>query len=187
LGISQKFFPTKAMLDNAWEGVLRGIHSEIMAGLDAAEAEVNPMFTLVSVDGVMSAQVSRNDAKLSKFICVVLENEPDATGVEVPFQGSTLRQVAMYLSHHNGKPAAPILKPLRSSRIQNVVEDSWDSIFIRSIKTWKDLWELMKAADYLDIHPLLQLAAAFSACHMKGKTKDELIEMYAAPEIPEMY
>lgn len=89
-----------------------------------------------------------------------------------------------YLEHHNGKAPAEIQKPLRSFDMRKVVEDPWDAELVDGIKKWKVLFDIVLAANYMDIQPLLHLGCAKVASCIKGKTQDEIKEIFKREDIP---
>lgn len=75
------------------------------------------------------------------------------------------------MKFHNGNPAKPIERPLRSSIMREVVLD-WDADFIEVDQEL--LFELILAANYMDVKPLLDLSCAKVASMLKGKTPEEI-------------
>merc|ERR1712109_267376 len=68
-------------------------------------------------------------------------------------------------------PAKEIEKPLKSANMQEVVA-SWDADFVDV--DHELLFELILAANYMDIKPLLDLSCAKVASMIKGKTPEEI-------------
>ncbi|GFE53890.1 skp1 family protein [Babesia ovis] len=83
----------------------------------------------------------------------------------------TLGKVVDYCRYHYNNPAKPIPKPLKSTRLADVV-CPWDLEFVNVDKEL--LFELMLAENFLDIKPLLELTCAKVASMIKGKTPDEI-------------
>lgn len=73
------------------------------------------------------------------------------------------------------KPSVPLLprnmKPLKSSNMSEVVQD-WYANFANVEQ--EVLFELILAANYMDIKPLLDLTCATVASMIKGKTPEEI-------------
>jgi S-phase kinase-associated protein 1 len=86
-------------------------------------------------------------------------------------KGSILEKVVAYLEHHAGNPAKEIERPLRSANMRDVV-DEWDADFVEVEQ--EVLFELILAANYMDIKPLLDLTCAKVASMLKGKTPEEI-------------
>merc|ERR1719433_1547295 len=75
--------------------------------------------------------------------------------------------VITYLLHHNNIEPAAIAMPIRSCIMTEVVEDKWDARFINSIRK-KHLFELILAANTMQIISLLHLGSAKVATAIKG-------------------
>ena len=89
----------------------------------------------------------------------------------------TLKKVLDFCEHHTD-PAHPlpvIAKPLRSANMADLVSD-WDAEYINLEQP--QLFELILAANYMDIKPLLDLSCAKVASMMKGKTPEELRALF---------
>ncbi len=90
--------------------------------------------------------------------------------------GPILKKVAEYLDYYTGKEPRQIPKPLPSASLAEVT-DEWDINFMNSIQL--DLvFDLINAANYFSIKPLLELACAKIASEMYGKTADEIREKF---------
>merc|ERR1719473_847480 len=101
--------------------------------------------------------------------------EGDKPAVDIPIkqvQKDTLALVLKYLEHHKGTSPAEIAKPIRSVEMKKIV-DSWDADFIDKLGK-KDLFELILAANYMDIKSLLHLGCAKVATMIKGKSPEEI-------------
>ena len=64
-----------------------------------------------------------------------------------------------------------IEKPLKTDRITEVVS-AWDAAYIDLEK--EEVYELILAANYLDIPSLLALACCKVACMLRGKTPEQI-------------
>lgn len=93
----------------------------------------------------------------------------------------TLNRVCKYLRHHNGKKPAEIAKPIRSVRMEKVVEDIWDAEFINGMQK-RELFQLTLAANYMDMSDLLHLACAKVATMIKGKSPEEIKQILGEEE-----
>lgn len=114
-----------------------------------------------------------------------LFTDKEAKEIEVKnATSSTLEYIVNYLEHHNGKVPAEIQKPLRSFEMKKVVEDPWDAEFVDGIKKWKALFDIVLAANYMDVQPLLHLGCAKIASCIKGKTQEEIKEIFKREDIP---
>merc|ERR1712189_81409 len=98
----------------------------------------------------------------------------DATEIQVKqVDGATLTLICNYLKHHKGKEPAEIAKPIRSVKMEKIVEDEWDAKFINGIPK-KTVFQIILGANYMDIKSLLHLGCAKIATMIKGKSPEEI-------------
>jgi len=90
--------------------------------------------------------------------------------------GETLKMVAEYLDYYADKEPKQIPKPLPSEKLEEVT-DEWDIKYINSIEL-DNVFDLINAANYFSIKPLLELSCAKIASEMYGKTADEIREKF---------
>ena len=98
------------------------------------------------------------------------DDDEDATVAEIPLpnvKAQVLRKVIEFCEHHLSDPMTEIEKPLKSQAMQDVVQ-KWYADFVDLEQVL--LFELILAANYMDIKPLLDLTCATVASMIKGKT-----------------
>ena len=131
----------------------------------------NRQITLVSSDGE-KVQISEKAAKRSFLIKGILEDYPEDP--EVPLhnvKSNILTKIVTYLEHYADTEPKEIERPLPSNNFNECVE-SWDYNYIDiELDT---IFELILAANYMDIKPLMELASAKVASNIKGKNPDEI-------------
>ena len=131
--------------------------------------------TLVSSDGE-KYRISSKAVLRSQLVKGIIEDYPDDP--EVPLtnvKGSILKKVIEYLDHYAGTEPKEIERPLSNQNYQECV-DAWDYNFIDM-----DLdlvFELILAANYMDIKPLLELASSKVASIIKGKSPAEIRKIF---------
>ena len=81
-------------------------------------------------------------------------------------KSAILKKIIEYCRHAKDSPPTEIEKPLKSANMQDVVADKWYAAFIEVDQ--EILFELILAANYLDIKSLLELGCASVAAMMKG-------------------
>merc|ERR1711981_1397906 len=85
----------------------------------------------------------------------------------------TLEHVVAYLQHHKGKEPDPLPCPVRSIHMAQIVSDKWDATWIDAFDK-KTIFEIILAANYMDIKSLLHLGCAKIATLIKGKSPEEI-------------
>lgn len=84
-------------------------------------------------------------------------------------------QVLEYCSHHRSDPAPPADESEESRKRTTDIGD-WDSKFINVDQEM--LFEIILAANYLDIKPLLDVGCKTVANMIKGKTPEEIRKLF---------
>jgi len=79
------------------------------------------------------------------------------------------------MNHHKGKELPIIEKPLRSKIMKDVTKDDWDAEYIDKIgENRQQLYDLILAANYMDIKTLLHLGCAKVASLIKGQPLEKI-------------
>ena len=130
---------------------------------------------LVSQEGE-SYEVPLKTAKMSELVKNMIDEDQDEEETqEIPLpnvKSQILSKVIEYTQHYNTVEAmVEIEKPLKSANMHEVVQEWYASY----VDVEQDiLFELILAANYLDIKPLLDLTCATVASMIKGKTPEEI-------------
>ena len=99
-------------------------------------------------------------------------DDEDVTEIPLPnVKAAVLRKVIEFCKHHSSEPMTEIEKPLKSAQMAEVVQ-KWYADFVAVEQVL--LFELILAANYMDIKPLLDLTCATVASMIKGKTPEEI-------------
>lgn len=117
-------------------------------------------------------------AKMSELVKTMIDDEGDEDVQEIPLpnvKASVLQKVIDFCTHYKEDPMNEIEKPLRSS-VMNEVVQQWYADFVSVEQVM--LFELILAANYMDIKPLLDLSCATVASMIKGKTPQEIRETF---------
>jgi S-phase kinase-associated protein 1 len=118
--------------------------------------------------------ITKEWALMSKLVSNILEGDSDADKIQVKqVDGATLQLIVDYLNHHQGKEPAEIAKPIRSVKMEKIVEDPWDATFINKLAK-RSLFQLILGANYMDCKSLLHLGCAKVATMIKGKSPEEI-------------
>ena len=122
-------------------------------------------------------QVTRKAAEMSRLIKEMLE-EDDEENPDIPLPNvskDALVKVAEFCERHADDPMPQISKPIKSTDMK-VVAGDWDAAYIDMEQ--KSLFDVILAANYLDIPDLLDLGCAKIASMIKSKTPDEIKEIF---------
>jgi len=148
-------------------------HQEEAGGLDDDEEQT---LTVVSMEenDPQKFVINKKAAEMCKLVRSILEG--DRLAKEIPIKkvkGDILALIVEYLKHHNGKVPAEIAKPIRSVKMEKIVEDKWDADFINNMSK-KVIFQVILGANYMDVPSLLHLGCAKIATLIKGKSPDEI-------------
>jgi len=143
----------------------------------SAEDETKPL-KLVSKDK-KEYTVERKQAFVSMLVKTCLENDDKAEEVPIPgVTGAILGSVVEYMVHHKGIEPQLVEKPLRSKVMKDVCADKWDAEYIDKIgDNRQQLYDLILAANYMDIKSLLHLGCAKVASLIKGQPLEKIKEI----------
>jgi len=142
----------------------------VESGLSLDDASLSGNLKLTSKDK-KEYEVSKKAAFISNLVKTSLDTDASATEVPIPGVASNILQLVVeYMNHHNGTEPPIIEKPLRSKIMKDVCKDGWDATFIDNIgEDRQKLYDLILAANYLDIKGLLHLGCAKIARIIKGQ------------------
>jgi len=122
-------------------------------------------------------QVEREIAERSMLIKNMLE---DCGEIEeaIPIANvneAVLRKVIEWCEHHKSDPA-PAADDDNDARKKNTDIDEWDQKYMQVDQEM--LFEIILAANFLDIKPLLDVGCKTVANMIKGKTPDEIRKLF---------
>merc|ERR1712098_923056 len=119
-------------------------------------------------------KIPRQDAMMCNLVKSIVEGDSDVDRIEIKkVQGDILELIVSYLKHHKGKVPQEIAKPIRSVKMEKIVEDEWDAKFINGLSK-KTVFQIILGANYMDIKSLLHLGCAKIATLIKGKSPEEI-------------
>ena len=86
---------------------------------------------------------------------------------------TTMERIIQYAKHTKEYPPSPkISKPLKSSKMADIVDD-WYASFINMEQ--KEIFDIINAADYLCMKSLMDLGCTKIATMMKGKKPKDIV------------
>jgi S-phase kinase-associated protein 1 len=128
--------------------------------------------TLLSQDG-QSFTVSQTIAKMSETVKNLLDDVGSENPIPLPnVSGKILEKVVEYCKYHAENPAVKIENEEKTDEKRTDDIIPWDSEFCKVDQA--TLFELILAANYLDIKDLLDLTCKTVANMIKGKTPEEI-------------
>lgn len=135
----------------------------------------NKQITLVSSDGE-KFQISEKAARRSVLVKGIIDDYPDDP--EVPLhnvKSNILSKIITYLEQYVDTEPKEIERPLPSANYNECV-DAWDFQFIDL--ELEIIFELILAANYMDIKPLMELASSKIGSILKGKSPEEIRKIF---------
>ena len=153
-------------------------HDQSEAPAEESIQELGKSVILVSQDGEQFT-INIKIAKMSELVKDMVDDDYDDTKIqEIPLpnvKAHVLRKVIEFSEHYQSDPLSTIEKPLKSSNIKENVSE-WYAEFINLDQ--EVIFELILAANYMDIEPLLDLSCAKIACMMRGKNPEEIRQTF---------
>jgi len=147
-------------------------------GVSGLDGDVDSgMIKLTSKDA-KEFTIDRRFAFISTLVKTSMEAD-NATELPMPgVKAEVLAKVVDYMNHHQGVEPPLIEKPLRSRLMKDVCRDTWDADYIDRIgEDRQALYDLILAANYMDIKSLLHLGCAKVASLIKGQPLDKIKEI----------
>ena len=143
--------------------------------------DIEKTIKVKSSDGKV-IELSTKAASRSKLLSGIIEDFPEDS--EFPLKninGATLEKVKEYLVHYQDSEPRQIEKPLQKDFKDCV--DEWDYKFIGDDND--QILALIFAANFMDIKPLLDLAAAKVATLIRGTTTESIRKDFEINDISE--
>merc|ERR1719266_49487 len=112
---------------------------------------------------------------------MLIKNMADDSGTdeEIPLlkvDTAILSKVIDYCKYHKDSPPEEIQKPLKSTNLIECGVSEWDAEYVNIEQ--EVLFEIILAANYLDIKSLLDLTCAKVASMIKGKNTEEIRKQF---------
>jgi len=146
-----------------------------VSGLDAVDDSGS--IKLISSD-TKDFTVKKKNAFISVVVKTSAENDSTAADLPLNVKADILTLIVDYMNHHEGTEPPIVEKPLRSKVMKDVVKDPWDAEFIDRIgENRQQLYDLVLAANYLDIKALMHLGCAKVASLIKGQPLEKIREI----------
>ena len=144
----------------------------------------NKIIKIRSEDGKV-VELSKKAAERSEILKGMIEDYPDDTELQVKsIKGDALMKIKEYLEHYEDSPPKEVGKPLKSTDFKECV-DEWDYNFIGKVDDNETLENLILAANFLNIRPLLILLAAKIAWKIKGVNTQTIRNVFGIKDLNE--
>mmetsp|Transcript_20309 Transcript_20309/g.25103 ORF Transcript_20309/g.25103 Transcript_20309/m.25103 type:complete len:219 (-) Transcript_20309:228-884(-) len=107
--------------------------------------------------------------------------------VQLPnVRSSTLNNVVSFLNHYAIEPLQPLETPLAGHKLDHIIPQVWYREFARSLEdNDTEIFELVTAANYMDIKPLLDLTCLVVSLSLMGKDAEEIRRKLNIPKMTE--
>jgi SCF ubiquitin ligase, SKP1 component len=121
---------------------------------------------------------------MSAVIAGQINDDDDDNEIENEFpcpkvSGDILQKVVDYCTHYQEEPMEKIETPLQGETIDAIVRPEW---YVRYCEVDREImFQLVAAANFLNIKPLLDLTCLAVSVSIKGKTVEELREIFHLP------
>lgn len=143
--------------------------------------------TLVASADATKIDLDNEIAKESGLLRNLLE-EYNENVLEIPeVRGKVLNKIVDFLIHIHCNKIPDIPKPLPIYNLTKFVSE-WVCNYLNeyTLENINDLFELIKAVDYMDIRTLLEILCAKAACITVNISKDKFCELYSiVPDLTE--
>ena len=140
------------------------------------EVEYDNKVIMISSDG-QKFEISAKAAMRSQIMkeSIMGNNQEEIEFNANNIEGDILKKIVEYLEHYENEEPKEIERPLPSLNFKECV-DEWDYNFIDvDINT---IFKIINASNYLNIPPLLELSSAKMASIIKGKTTEEVRQLF---------
>jgi S-phase kinase-associated protein 1 len=136
---------------------------------------MNKKVLFLTSDG-HTVEVEREIASKSEWVKNIVDGSEVDDNIPLPgIKKATLLKVIEYCTYINTNVPPQIDKPLRSNELSDIV-DPWYAEFVNLEQ--EVLFELILAANFMDIKSLLELACAKVASLMNGMTIPQVREYF---------
>lgn len=135
--------------------------------------------TLISSDN-HKVQIDSKSAEKSVLLRGLIIDYSEDTDIPInEITGKILNKIVEWLIHWRDAEPKIIPKPLPSADFKEATEE-WNVEWISQFSL-EDNYEIIVAANYMDIKPLLDLSCARIAIEFKGKSIEEIREKFEIP------
>jgi S-phase kinase-associated protein 1 len=118
---------------------------------------------------------------MAKIVSISLDEDDSNEGKEFPcinVETPVLHKVVEYCTYHETQEKMNEIKsPLNGETVKEILKQDWYADFCDKLDR-QMMFDLVAAANYMDIKPLLDLSCLAVSIHIKGKSVEELQEIF---------
>lgn len=134
----------------------------------------NQRLILISSENI-SFTIPKKVVYVSKLVSMMLDVDQDEDEIYLNVASHVLAKIVQFMIYHCDNPPKYIERPLKSTNLEDIIHP-WDLEFINVDNGM--LCELIIAANYMDIPPLLDLLCAKVALMTQNKTPEQIQEIF---------
>ena len=144
--------------------------------------EENSEIQISSSDGNIY-KISKKAAMRSKLLKGMIEDFPDEISFPLKsIKGNILEKIKEYLIHYKDEEPEKIEIPLKSNNFSECV-NNWDFNFLGN--DVDIIFDLLEAANYMDIKPLHELVSAYLGSNIRGINSNNIFKDFEIEELTE--
>ena len=132
------------------------------------------MIKIISSDNE-TFELTKEQASLSELVNSMMDSNDEEAIPITNVNTKTMQSIVEFLGYYVTDPMNEIEKPLISTNMKDVVQEWYDE-FLQ--KYDDDIFEIILAANFMDIKSLLDLTCAYTASKIKGKSPEEIRQMF---------
>ena len=126
-------------------------------------------------------KISKKAAVLSDLLKNMREiPQPYDIPLNDDISSQTIEKIINYLNHFDGNPPKEISKPLYITDMKKIT-DAYSADFVDKL-TIEELVDIISAAHYMKIYPLLDLCCAKMVALCKGKSEEDIFKIFGIPK-----
>ena len=144
--------------------------------------EENEEIQISSLEGNIY-NISKKAAMRSGILKGMIEDFPDESLFPMKsIKGNILEKIKDYLMHYKDEEPQKIEIPLKSNNFNECV-NNWDFNFLGN--DIDIIFDLLEAANYMDIKPLHELVSAFLGSNIRGINSNSIFKDFEIDELTE--
>jgi S-phase kinase-associated protein 1 len=119
---------------------------------------------------------------MSKLVQDSIDEDEDVSNAQIPLpnvKSIVLHKVIEFCEYYQKEEMSAIQTPLKSAKLEDLVQP-WYAQYVKVDQVM--LFELVTAANFMDIKPLLDLTCLAVSVMIKGKSPEELRKIFNLPD-----